>query len=94
MSPTVTSSVSSDAPELLGVYAAHRVGALAGVSGYTIGQWARYGLIRPTFRKGLPAHLYSFYDAAEAVVIHWLRNKDFSYAQIHEAIDRARDDHP
>jgi uncharacterized protein (DUF433 family) len=84
----------AEAPELLGVYTAHRVGTLAGVNGYTIGQWARYGLIRPTFHKGLPAHLYSFYDAAEAVVIHWLRAKGFSYAQIHKAIDRAREDHP
>lgn len=87
-------SPTNDAPELDSVYAAHRVGALAGVSGYTVGQWARYGLIRPSFRRGLPAHLYSFYDAAEAVVIHWLQERGFSYARIHDAIDRARDEHP
>lgn len=94
MTPTPTPTLPSDAPELLGVYAAHRVGALAGVSGYTVGQWARYGLIRPSFRKGLPAHLYSFHDAAEAVVIHWLQDRGFSYARIHDAIDRVREEHP
>lgn len=96
MTPSLTATrpTGPTAPEFLGVYAAHRVGALAGVSGYTVGQWARYELIRPTFHKGLPAHLYSFYDVAEAIVIHWLLHKGFNYDQIHAAIDRARADHP
>lgn len=95
MPPTAAiEDINSDAPELMAVYAAHRVGALAGVSGYTVGQWARYGLIRPTFHRGLPAHLYSFYDVAEAIVIHWLRDKGFGYDRIHAAVDRARQDHP
>lgn len=42
----------------------------------------------------MPANLYSFYDAAEAVVIHWLLDHGFGYERIHDAIDRAREDHP
>lgn len=96
MSPTAAIQQVPDqnAPEFMAVYAAHRVGALAGVSGYTIGQWARYELIRPTFHRGRPAHLYSFYDVAEAIVVHWLRDKGFGYDRIHDAVDRARQDHP
>lgn len=83
-----------EAPGLRAVYPAHRVGALAGVSGYTVGQWARYGLIEPTHFEGPPAHLYSFFDVAEAIVVHWLQSRGFSYRQIHAAVDRAREDHP
>ncbi len=81
-------------PESLGIYPAHRVGALAGVSGYTIGQWARYRFIRPTYYKGRPAHLYTFNDIAEAIVVHWLLNKEFTYEQIHMAINHAREEYP
>ena len=82
------------APEFLGIYPAHRVGALAGVSGYTIGQWSRYELIRPSYYEGRPANLYAFNDVAEAIVIRWLLARDFTYKQIHIAVDRARKDHP
>ena len=82
------------APELLGVFSPRRAGALAGVSGDQIGQWARYGLIRPTIYKGRPANLYAFYDVAEAIVVHWLRVQGFRYSEIHAAIERARQDHP
>ncbi len=82
------------AEEFLGLYSAYRVGALAGVTGYTIGQWARYGLIRPTYYEGRPANLYAFNDVAEAIVIRWLLSKRFTYEQIHVAIDGARVDHP
>jgi uncharacterized protein (DUF433 family)/DNA-binding transcriptional MerR regulator len=81
-------------PEFLGIYAAHRVGALAGMSGYTIGQWARHGLIRPTYYEGRPANLYAFNDVAEAIVIRWLLSKGFTYEQIHHAIDCAHEEYP
>jgi uncharacterized protein (DUF433 family) len=83
-----------EAPEFLGVYPAHRVGALAGTSGYTIGQWARYGLIRPTYYEGRPTNLYAFNDVAEAIVVRWLLSRRFSYKLIHIAVDRAREEHP
>lgn len=82
------------APEFLGIYPAHRVGALAGVSGYTIGQWARNKLIRPTYYEGRPANLYAFNDAAEAIVVHWLLKRGFTYEEIHAAVDHARESYP
>lgn len=72
------------------VYTPRRLGALAGVSGNTIGQWARNDLIQPTVQKGLPSNLYSFFDAAEAIAVRWLRDSGFSYEQIHNAIEGAR----
>lgn len=70
------------------------MGALAGVNGYRVGQWARNHLIQPTFYEGRPSNLYAFFDVAEAIVIHWLLERNFTYAQIHRAIERARTDHP
>jgi len=77
-----------------GVFSPFRAGALAGISGNRIGQWARYGLIKPTLFRGRPANLYAFHDVAEAIVIHWLLDRGFSYAEIHEAIESARVEHP
>lgn len=82
------------APEFLGVFSPRRAGALAGVSGDQIGQWARYSLIRPTVYKGRPANRYAFFDIAEAIVVHWLRDQDFTYNEIHNASESARDEHP
>jgi uncharacterized protein (DUF433 family)/DNA-binding transcriptional MerR regulator len=76
-------------PEQLGVFSPRRAGQLAGVGGDRIGQWARYGLIRATIYEGRPANLYAFYDVAEAIVVHWLRNEGFSYGEIHHAIGKA-----
>lgn len=81
-------------PEQLPVYPAYRAGALAGVSGSRIGQWARYGLITPSFYKGRPANLYAFLDVAEAIVVHWLLDRRFTYDDIHTAIDGARQAYP
>jgi len=77
-----------------GAFAPFQAGALAGVSGNRIGQWARYELIKPTLFRGRPANLYGFHDVAEAIVVHWLLDRGFSYADIHSAIERARIDHP
>ncbi len=72
------------------VYTPRRLGALAGVSGNTVGQWARNDLIQPTVAKGLPSNLYSFFDAAEAIAVRWLLGEGFNYKQIHNAIEGAR----
>jgi uncharacterized protein (DUF433 family)/DNA-binding transcriptional MerR regulator len=77
-----------------GVFSPYRAGALAGVSGYKLGQWARYGFIKPTLYRGRPANLYGFQDVAEAIVVHWLLDRGFSYDQIHGAINAARVEHP
>jgi DNA-binding transcriptional MerR regulator len=94
MSPTATNRHPDEAPEFLGVFAPHLAGALAGVSGNRVGQWARRRLIRPTYYEGRPANLYSFYDVAEAIVVHWLYDRGFEYEAVHNAIAKAREDHP
>lgn len=73
-----------------GVFPPFRAGALAGVSGNRVGQWARYELIKPTLFRGRPANLYEFRDVAEAIVVHWLLERGFSYRDIHLAIEQAR----
>jgi uncharacterized protein (DUF433 family) len=77
-----------------GVFSPFRAGALAGVSGNRIGQWARYGLIKASLYRGRPANLYEFRDVAEAIVVHWLLDRGFTYRDIHSAIDHARPEWP
>ena len=76
--------------DALGVFSPFRAGALAGVSGYRIGQWARYGLITPSLYRGRPSNRYEFRDVAEAIVVHWLATRGFGYPAIHKAITRSR----
>lgn len=78
----------------LGVYSPGMTGALAGVSGQSIGQWARYGLIRPSVYRGRPANLYSYYDVAEAVVVRWLLAFGISHRDIRRALAGVRAEHP
>jgi uncharacterized protein (DUF433 family) len=94
MPAVIVTDRNRDAPEFRGVFSPRRAGALAGVSGDQVGQWARYGLIRPTVYEGRPANRYAFFDIAEAIVVHWLRDQQFGYDEIHMAIEAARADHP
>jgi uncharacterized protein (DUF433 family) len=81
-------------PENVGIYSPRRAGALAGISGQRIGQWARRSLISPSVYEGRPANLYSFYDAAEAIVVRWLWRHDFKYQEIRDALDEVRGEYP
>jgi hypothetical protein len=69
-----------------GRFLAGEAGELAGVSGTTIGQWARRGYIRASHSTGDP-HVYSLEDVAEAVVVHRLIERGVSHAEIRRAID-------
>ncbi len=51
-----------------GRFLAADVGEIAGVSGTTIGQWARRGYIRASQSGGDP-HVYSLEDVAEAAIV-------------------------
>lgn len=75
-----------------GYYLAREVGQLAGVSGRTIGQWARRGYIRASQSGGVPK-VYSYQDVAEAMVVHELLAQNVSHATIKEAIHFLRDDY-
>jgi DNA-binding transcriptional MerR regulator len=61
------------------------VGELAGVTGNTIGQWARWGYIRASQSDGDP-HVYSFEDAAEAAMVKSLLDHGVSRMMIRRAI--------
>ncbi|MGZ4269980.1 MAG: MerR family transcriptional regulator [Solirubrobacteraceae bacterium] len=70
-----------------GSFPAGEVGELAGVSGTTIGQWARRGLIRSSVSDGEPRR-YAVEDVAEAVVVRALLARGVRHADVHAAIAR------
>lgn len=73
-----------------GHYLAHEVGALAGVSGDRIGQWARRGYIRASQSDVVP-HVYSYQDVAEAMVVHELAENGADLKSIKRTITRLRE---
>jgi DNA-binding transcriptional MerR regulator len=68
---------------------AGEAGELAGVSGSTIGQWARRGYIRASQSAGRP-HVYSVEDVAEAAIVHVLLERGIRHADVRHAIERLR----
>jgi DNA-binding transcriptional MerR regulator len=72
-----------------GEFRAGAVGELAGVTGNTIGQWARWGYIRASQSAGDP-HVYSVEDVAEAAVVRALLERGVGHAQVRRAIERLR----
>ena len=70
-----------------GHFLAAEVGELAGVSGTTIGQWARWGYIRSSVSDGEP-HVYSVEDVAEAAIVGELLGRGVSHADVRRAIAR------
>jgi uncharacterized protein (DUF433 family) len=91
--PTLTETWSLR-PEIIGVYTPRRAGHLAGVSGGSIGQWARHELITPTVYEGRPANLYSYFDVAEAIVVRWLLAHGIAHHEIRHALDEVREEYP
>jgi DNA-binding transcriptional MerR regulator len=61
------------------------VGQLAGVSGNTIGQWARWGYIRSSRSEGEP-RVYSVEDVAEAAIVHALLDRGVKHAEVRRVI--------
>lgn len=68
-----------------GRYLASEAGQLAGVSGQTIGQWARRGYIRSSVSDSRP-RVYSFPDVAEAMIVHELLERGVAHKAIRKAI--------
>src|ERR1700744_1871837 len=66
---------------------AGEVGELAGVSGTTIGQWARGGYIRSSRSDGEP-RVYSVEDVAEAAIVHALLERGVKHAQVRRVISQ------
>jgi MerR HTH family regulatory protein len=69
-----------------GHFLAAEAGELAGVSGTTIGQWARRGYIRSSQSDGEP-RVYSVEDVAEAVIVRALLERGVGHAQVRRAIE-------
>lgn len=65
------------------------VGELVGVSGTTIGQWARRGYIRSSQREAEP-RVYAVEDVAEAAVVRALLDRGVRRPQIRQAVARLR----
>jgi DNA-binding transcriptional MerR regulator len=79
-------------PAVHGHFLAAEVGELAGVSGTTIGQWARWGYIRASI-SGEDPHVYSVEDVAEASIVGELLSRGVSHADVRHAIARLRDEY-
>jgi hypothetical protein len=73
-----------------GRFLAGEAGELAGVSGTTIGQWARRGYIHASQSAGDP-HVYSVEDVAEAAVVHALLERGVGRADVRRAIEALGD---
>lgn len=75
-----------------GHYLAQEVGQLAGVSGNTVGQWAHYGYLRASQSKpGEYPRVYSFQDAAEAIMVHELLEQKVPLQVLRPVIDSLRE---
>ena len=74
-----------------GHYLAHEVGALAGVTGYVVGQWSRRGYIRASQSMGNP-HVYAYQDIAESMVVHHLIEHGVALRYIKRALARLREE--
>jgi DNA-binding transcriptional MerR regulator len=67
---------------------ASEVAELVGVSGTTIGQWARRGYIRSSQRHAEP-RLYAFEDVAEAAIVRTLLARGVPHPEILRAVRRS-----
>jgi DNA-binding transcriptional MerR regulator len=72
-----------------GHFLAGEAGELAGVSGTTIGQWARRGLIRSSVSEDEP-RVYSVEDVAEAAIVRALLERGVRHTDVHRLIGRLR----
>jgi DNA-binding transcriptional MerR regulator len=79
-------------PRSHGSFLAGEVGELVGVSGTTIGQWARRGYIRASVSDGHP-HVYAVEDLAEAVIVAALLERGVRHADVRRAIERLGEEH-
>jgi DNA-binding transcriptional MerR regulator len=68
-----------------GHLSAGEAGELVGVTGNTIGQWARWGYIRASQSDGDP-HVYSVEDVAEAAVVRALLERKVRHRSVRLAI--------
>jgi len=68
---------------------AGEVGELTGVSGTTIGQWARWGYIRSSQSEGEP-RVYSVEDVGEAAIVADLLARGIRHADVRRTVERLK----
>jgi DNA-binding transcriptional MerR regulator len=73
-----------------GHLSAGEAGELVGVTGNTIGQWARWGYIRASQSSGDP-HVYAVEDVAEAAVVRALLDRKVRHRIVRLAIEHLGD---
>lgn len=76
-------------PTAIGSYTAAEVARLAGVSPRRIGSWAREGIILPSVSRH--PNVYSYADAGEAIVAHYLVEKGKTPRQVKQAVHKLRE---
>jgi DNA-binding transcriptional MerR regulator len=86
----VSSKPSGTRPRAHGHLLAGDAGELVGVSGTTIGQWARHGYIRASQSTGDP-HVYSVEDVGEASIVAELLARGVRHGDVRRAIERLHD---
>ncbi len=77
--------VASTTARIHGRFLAGEAGEIAGVSGNTIGQWARHGYIRASQSAEEP-HVYSVEDVAEAAIVRALLERGVRHRDVRRAI--------
>jgi uncharacterized protein (DUF433 family)/DNA-binding transcriptional MerR regulator len=75
-------------PTAIGHYTPAEVGRLAGVSSRRIGQWARHEIILPSVSQH--PNIYSYADAGEAVLTHYLVDEGMKPRDLRQIIPRLR----
>jgi uncharacterized protein (DUF433 family) len=81
--------MSINSPTAIGAYSAVEVARLAGVSSRRIGRWAREGIIRASVSTR--PNIYSYADAGEAIVAHYLVEQGKPPSEIKKAVGTLRD---
>lgn len=76
-------------PAAIGHYSSGEVARLAGVSPQRIGSWARYGIVPRISRR---PSVYSYADAGEAVIVHYLIEHGAKASKIRPMIERLREE--
>lgn len=76
-------------PTPIGAYSASEVARLAGVSPRRIGRWARAGMIRASVSSH--PNVYSYADAGEAIVAHYLVKQGKRPRDVREAVEKLRE---
>lgn len=80
-------------PSAIGYYTASDVARLAGVSPQRVGRWAREGIILPSVSGDSRPYIYSYADAGEAILAHYLVTQGKTPAEIKEAVHTLREDY-